>query len=193
MKKIIIAAVASLMTLNANAALINIYETNSSLNNIAQSETVINSSTAPTYSFESENIFYSDAAAHGAPGFDNGHNETFVLTATGFLDTSLYSALQFFHDDGMTVSLAGNAVYSYNANTAKRDSGLISFADTGLVSFDLLFWENYGAATLLTYGVLRSGTQATEVAKIASVPAPGAMALFGLGLLSLVAARRRKA
>ncbi len=193
MKKIIIAAVASLMALNANAALINIYESNSYLSNIAQSQAVINSATTPTSSFESGNIFYSDVAADGAPGFDNGHNDTFVLTATGFLDTSLYSALQFFHDDGMTVSLAGNPVYTYNANTAKRDSGLISFADTGLVSFDLLFWENTGAATLLTYGVLRSGTQATEVATIASVPAPGAMALFGLGLLSLVAARRRKA
>ena len=205
MKKIIIAAVASLMTLNVNAALINIYETSSYLNNITESQAVINSAASPTTSFESDYIFYSDVAAsqqngpgfdvtsQNAPGFAVANNDTFVFTATGFLDTSLYSALQFFHDDGITVSLAGNAIYTYDANTAKKDSGLLTFADTGMEAFDLLFWENTGAATLLTYGVLRNGTQATEVAKIASVPAPGVMALFGLGLLSLVAARRTKA
>lgn len=205
MKKIIIAAVASLMTLNVNAALINIYETSSYLNNITESQSVINSAASSTTSFESDYIFYSDVAAsqqngpgfdltsQNAPGFAVANNDTFVFTATGFLDTSLYSALQFFHDDGITVSLAGNAIYTYDANTAKKDSGLLTFADTGMVAFDLLFWENTGAATLLTYGVLRNGTQATEVAKIASVPAPGVMALFGLGLLSLVAARRTKA
>jgi len=205
MKKIIIAAVASLIALNANAALINIYETDSHLQSIADSQAVINSAANPTTSFESNNIFYSDVAAsqqngtgfdltsQNAPGFAVANNDTFVFTATGFLDTSLYSALQFFHDDGITVSLAGSTFYEVNKNTAKKDSGLLTFADTGMEAFNLLFWENQGAATLLTYGVLRNGTQATEVARIASVPAPGVMALFGLGLISLVVTRRQKA
>ena len=109
------------------------------------------------------------------------------------IDTSLYSGLQFFHDDGIDVNLGGDSLYSYNRNTGLRDSGWKTFADTGMTSFDLLFWENGGAASILVYGRLRNG-QATEIANFTtvSVPEPSTIAILGLGLLGLVARKAKK-
>jgi hypothetical protein len=190
MKKIILGALASLLALNANAALINIYESNSSINNIAQSQAVIDNASSANTTVDSDNVFFSDWGHHSAPAFPGGHNNTFVLTATGMVDTSLYSALKFFHDDGIDVSLGSNSLYSFNGNTALKDSGWNMFADTGMESFDLLFWENGGAASVLVYGTLRdSGT--SEIAKISTVPGPSSIAFLALGLMGLVFARRR--
>lgn len=192
MKKILFGAVASLLALNANAALINIYESDSTISSIAQSNAVIGNAGSATTSTESDTIFFSDVGHHGAPSFPNNHTETFVLTATGMLDTSLYSALSFYHDDGIIASLAGEELYVFNKNTGLKDSGWHTFSDTGMESFDLLFWENGGAASVLVYGLLRDGGT-SEVAQIASsVPAPATSALLGLGLISLMVARRRK-
>lgn len=193
MKKITLGVLALLLSLNVHATLINIYETNSGLSSIAQSQTVIDNALMADTTFTSNNIFFSDWNHHSAPAFPGGHNNTFVLTAAGMVDTSLYSALKFFHDDGIDVNLDGNSLYSYNANTGLKDSGWKTFADTGLTSFDLLFWENGGAASILVYGQLRSGG-ATEVAKFStvSVPEPSSIAILGLGLLGLVTRKTKK-
>ncbi len=141
-------------------------------------------------------MFYSDNSGHrnqyGATSFINGHNNTFVLTAEGFFDTSKYSALQFLHDDGIEVSLNGNELYTYNGNTGLKDSGWKVFADTSMAEFNLLFWENAGAATILVNAQLRE-TGTTEIAQISTVPAPTSIALFACGLIGLITGRRRKA
>ena len=116
MKKVILGALTFLLALNANATLISIYETNSNLSNIAQSQAVIDSANSADTSFDSDSIFFSDVGRNGASAFTGGHHTTFVLTASGMLDTSLYSALQFFHDDGIDVSLAGNSLYTYTSD-----------------------------------------------------------------------------
>jgi hypothetical protein len=193
MKKIILGALTLLLALNANATLINIYESNSGLSSIAQSQSVIDNAISADTTINSNNIFFSDWNHHGASAFPGGHNNTFVLTASGMIDTSLYSGLQFFHDDGIDVNLGGDSLYSYNRNTGLRDSGWKTFADTGMTSFDLLFWENGGAASILVYGQLRNG-QATEIANFTtvSVPEPSTIAILGLGLLGLVARKAKK-
>ena len=193
MKKIILGALTLLLALNANATLINIYESNSGLSSIAQSQSVIDNAISADTTINSDNIFFSDWNHHGASAFPGGHNNTFVLTASGMIDTSLYSGLQFFHDDGIDVNLGGDSLYSYNRNTGLRDSGWKTFADTGMTSFDLLFWENGGAASILVYGQLRNG-QATEIANFTtvSVPEPSTIAILGLGLLGLVARKAKK-
>ena len=190
MKKFILGALVSLLALNVNAALINIYESNSSISSIAQSQAVIDSASSADTSIDSNNIFFDDRDLYGADAFPDSHNTTFVLTATGMLDTSIYSALSFYHDDGMTVSLGGNSLYTYDGNTGYRYSELLTIADTGMTSFDLLFWENYGGATLLTYGTLRS-TGVTEVANIITVPAPAPLALLSLALMGFAVSRRK--
>jgi len=193
MKKILLGAVTLLLALNANATLINIYESDSGLNNIAQAQAVIDSASAADTTYESDNVFFSDWGHHGAPTFPGGHNHTFVLTASGLINTSLYSALKFFHDDGIDVELAGNSLYTYNANTALRDSGWRTFDNTGMESLDLLFWENGGAASVLVYGMLRNG-QTEEVANFSTVavPEPSTLAIFALGLLGFASRRVKK-
>ncbi len=193
MKRIILGALTLLLALNANATLINIYESNSGLSSIAQSQSVIDNAISADTTINSDNIFFSDWGHHGASAFPGGHNSTFVLTASGMIDTSLYSGLKFFHDDGIDVSLGGDSLYRFNRNTGLKDSGWKTFADTGMTSFDLLFWENGGAASILVYGQLRNG-QTTEVANFSavSVPEPSTIAILGLGLLALVARKTRK-
>jgi hypothetical protein len=194
MKTFIFGVVASLMTLNANAGLINIYDTDSYLYSVAKSQSVIASASAPSATVDSDYIFYSDSGISGSSIFPDSYNTTFVLTATGFIDTSLYSALQFFHDDGITVSVAGTNLYTFDANTALTSSSWLTLSDTGLQAFDLLFWENQGYATLKVLGQLRDGT-GTELAQIAtasvSIPEPSTLFIFSLGLLSLAYARRK--
>jgi hypothetical protein len=194
MKKFIFGVVASLMTLNANATLINIYDTDTYLYSVAKSQSIIASAAAPSATVDSDYIFYSDSGISGSSIFPDSYNTTFVLTATGFIDTSLYSALQFFHDDGITVSVAGTNLYTFDANTALTSSSWLTLSDTGLQAFDLLFWENQGYATLKVLAQLRDGT-GTELAKIAtasvSIPEPSTLFIFSLGLLSLAYARRK--
>lgn len=193
MKRIILGALTLLLALNANATLINIYESNSGLSSIAQSQSVIDNAISADTTINSDNIFFSDWGHHGASAFPGGHNNTFVMTASGMIDTSLYSGLKFFHDDGIDVNLGGDSLYRFNRNTGLKDSGWKTFADTGMTSFDLLFWENGGAASILVYGQLRNG-QTTEVANFsaASVPEPSTIAILGLGLLALVARKTKK-
>lgn len=198
MKKILLGIAASFLAFNANAALINIYETNTNLGSIAQAEAVIAGSSGADTSFDSSTIFFSDAGytwnSTAASTFPGGHTTTFVLQASGMVDTSFYSALWFGHDDGIDVDVDGSDLYTFNANTAFRNSGEKTLgASAGLQSFNLLFWENHGAATVAVWGKNRS-TNSWEIANIstaASVSEPATLALFGLGLIGLSLTRRR--
>ncbi len=194
MKKFIIGVFTSLLALNANATLINIYETNSGLGSIAQAQSVIDNAVEADTSFESDIILFSDTQSHrnqfDAAPLLGGHNTTFVLTASGTIDTSLYAALKFHHDDGIDVNIGGESLYTFNRNTALRNSGWQYFADTGVETFDLLFWENAGEGSIFVHGLLRDG-QTQEVANFSAVavPEPTTVAVLGLGLLALVSRR----
>ncbi len=189
-----IAALTLLFSLNVNAALINIYESNHQLLNLTQVKDIIDNTGIST-TFNNNDIFFSDNGISGPPGFLGGHDTTFVLTASGVVDTSLYSALRFVHDDGIEVHLDGDSLYEFNGNTPPKNSGWLTFDDTGLTSFNLTYWENYGGGTIQVYGKLRNGG-AEVLADIDDplhdVPEPSGIAILGLGLLGLATRKVKK-
>jgi hypothetical protein len=180
---------------SANAALVELFDATvggSALDSVADAQAVIAASSGPGLSIFDTTINYSGTSF---PGSFGSPNDIFVMRVTGTLDTSLYSSLSMVHDDGFSVSLNGSTFFQFNANTSPitTNSGLL--ANTGIATFNMIYWDQGGANVAQLYGINRA-TGARELVVLgnpAAVPVPGTLALAGLGLLGLAVASRRRA
>ena len=136
------------------------------------------------------------AQASGVGGTGHSLNDFFVARISGIVEIAEADTYWFrtFADDGVRLRIGGTDVIvddSYHAEEQRLGS---IFLDIGLYELDLVFFEGGGEASLefsVRQGNTGSFVHIPDLPSIsASVPAPGVMALFGLGLM-LLGLRRR--
>jgi hypothetical protein len=179
---------------SAQAALVELFDGTvggSALDSVADAQAVIAAASGPSLSVFDTTINYSGTSF---PGTFGSPNDIFVMRVTGTLDTSLYSSLSMVHDDGFRVSLNSSVFFQFNANTAPITTNSGALANTGVVNFNMIYWDQGGANVAQLFGINRA-TGARELVVLGNptaIPVPGTLALAGLGLLGLAAASRRR-
>ena len=198
LKRIGFLLAASLLTANANAVLISVYDAEGAMGSLADAQAVIDAAAGPDARAETPDVWFSDVGTDpfgwGAGGpFPGGFDTTFVVSIVGAVDTDFYSHLYLAHDDGVELTVAGATLYEFSTPTDFRESGALYLgAASGMERLQGLYYENFGEADLFLWGYRRDGG-GWEKASIKSVPEPGTLALLGLGLFGLGLSRRRKA
>ena len=198
----------------ANAALIEIWDVNSGISNLATADSII-ANNAPTTVAEFNSELDLDDFGDGTTGnfsinspWPGGANTTFVARVTGLLESSVASTdFALNHDDGARLRVNGVDAIVFDGITDNRDSfGLNIPTLIGFNLLEIVFFEQGGGASLEltgsasinnacdneTCGGLLGGADARLLTSVA-VPKPAALGLVGLGLVSLgLVARRRK-
>jgi len=184
MQRIITAITLLVASISAQAVVINLFETNRSLTHINQAERLIDTS-SPTLSFNRSIINFKN-------NFPGGRRNTFAVNALGSIDTNIHNSLVIQHDDGFRLRINGVVVAEFARQTAPRNT-FVNLAAAGLASFQLTYFENRGREVLRVFDRRNNGFRFANIGNPlpASVPEPGNLALFGLGLISLVVYRRR--
>jgi PEP-CTERM motif-containing protein len=194
--KMALAAACLLGASLSHAGLIQMYNTNlsgSALDSIAEAEAIIAASGGADFT---TNANYINFSGDSFPGVDFGAPplDRFVMRVTGTLNTDTWSRLLMNHDDGFVVRLNGGDFFSFNGNTAPRTTVSGALGALGVVSFELLFWDQGGAQVAQFGGtsVSNGKNYFAFIGDPVAVPEPGTLGLLGLGLLVLAFARRAK-
>ena len=177
----------------SQAALIEMYDTNlggTSLDSVAEAEAIIAASGGADYTTNLDTIDFEGDSFPG-PDFGSPPDDRFVMRVIGIIDTSAYDQLFMRHDDGFTIRIGGIDFFTFDANTAPRNSASGPLADNGLQTFEMIFWDQGGAQVAR----LTSDPDFPQLVNIAdprSVSEPGSLALLGLGLIGVALRRRRR-
>ncbi len=194
----------------ANAALIEIWDVNSSITDLATADSII-ANTAPTTVVEFNSELDLDDLGDGTRGnfginspWPGGATTTFVARVTGLLDiddTSFDFALN--HDDGARLRVNGVDTIVFDGITDNLNSfGLNTPVINGLNSLEIVFFEQGGGASLELTGSASSNNACNGVTcggllggpgnrLLTAVPEPTTLAILSFGLIGLGLAARR--
>lgn len=128
--------------------------------------------------------------AGGSP-FPGGFTSSFAAHVTGTISIASAGTYTFGlnHDDGARLDIGGGILtVAADGVVDNRNTEASVFFAAGLYSVDIVYFENFGGASLEFF--TRSATGAPVLVR--SVPEPAALALLGLGLLGLNLSRRRR-
>jgi len=191
-----IATLLALTSIQAHAALINIYDTDRGghqLDSVADAWEVVDSSNGPDVSVESNRLNFANPGIFGRR-FPGNVGAKFVMTVEGSIDLDEYKRIKFKHDDGFALAIAGIEVARFDGNTAPRYT-TIDFRNlglSGLVSFDLIYWDQGGIAVAKLFDKKTHRYVNLGNPLAAAIPEPMSAALLMAGLAGLVLAKRRR-
>jgi hypothetical protein len=181
------------VTSASQAGLVQMYDTNLSgtdLDSVAEAEAVIAASGGADFTTNVDYIAF-DGDSFPGPAFGAPPNDGFVMRVTGTLDTSPFSRLRMDHDDGFVVRLNGIDFFSYNGNTPPITTYSGALPDMGIVSFEMIFWDQGGVQWAHFGGTVHAGGDFHAFIGD-PVPEPGTVSLVGAALVGLMLMRRRR-
>lgn len=205
MKKIFAGcAAAALMTLSAQAGAtltVNVYA-NSAASIAGVKSAVANR--APTATIETSVVdFWDGSGSAGNYGnnfaFPGGLTDYFGMHVTGLFDVTTAGNYTFrtYADDGVELAIDGVTLFTDSTYHPPAYFSKTVNLTAGRHSLELFYFENAGGASVELDAAFQNQPYALIGAanglQTAKVPEPDALALMGLGLLGLVARRKRSA
>lgn len=189
--------------------IVDVYSSSSSIYNLSKAEKAM--SGVPDYQVISDVIDFIDDKDRGGH-FDTNYSfgvdslDTFVLHATTFLNIETPGVYTFGtnSDDGVKLSIDGvDIIYNVDLHNNEDDFYIYNFTSAGTFALDLLFYENYGGASIELFAASGSYDSFHEedftligspdgLSTTAPVPEPSTMILFGAGLAGLMSVNRRR-
>lgn len=195
----------AVFSLSANAAYIEIWDSDAGVFSLADSDDLIASGDADFKTIFDGLIDFDDLG-DGTTGFSGldfawpgGVDSDFVARITGSIDVMSDALWGIFvnHDDGVRVTLNGDVIILADGIVDNRTSGSQTNASllAGSNVVEIIFFEHLGGASLEFYAG-PSGTvdpRSGNPSGLQTVSEPGTLALLGIGLLCLGLAGRKAA
>jgi hypothetical protein len=189
------AGLALVPAMQAAAFTVSIFDSGSAIGSLAEAQTLANGTA--TNVVHASVIEFDDLqdGSRGRFGVNNAFpvspSETFAVKVTGqvFLATAGTYSFGINSDDGAKFSIDGILAGGFDGVADNREAIYTSTFAAGYHTVEILYFENSGGASLEFFGKAAGDA---DYSLVQAVPEPGSLALVGLSLLGLAAARRRR-